>query len=128
MQQRHAAERLSAASESLNVDEFYADYNRDLELDSLLEDFKFRFQIRHVMLLTAGLAVVLSLWKIANFAGLLLLTFVGLGGAHFYLAFRERKRQAEVEARRDRLLEIMRARNAGGAADDDGFEAAASEI
>lgn len=114
---QQAQQQFQEASQALDVNEFYAEYEKGLELKTVLDEFNFRFQIRHIMLLTAGVAVLLSLWKIANFAGLILLALVVLGVAHYYIAQREKRHKEQIQAKRDKLVDAVRRQRAGEASD-----------
>lgn len=112
---RRAAQDLEEAQESIDIDQIYreeqgAEYSGD-ELA-----LRFQFRIKHLMILTAAVAIALSLAQFTNgFTALFVLVLFALAGAHAYFSWVERKRLEEVGARREAMYERHRARAAGGA-------------
>lgn len=105
-EQRRAEEELAQATSALDIDEVYNQASAGDDLDEFLKDFKFRFQIKHLLMGTAALAVFLSVAKVLNssVAALLLVVLGGLVVAHAYLAWRDRRREAVLDAKRRRLF------------------------
>ncbi|MEM8865929.1 MAG: hypothetical protein AAGF31_10345 [Planctomycetota bacterium] len=107
--QRAKAEVIRAET-SLNVDDLYVEAGEGADLDEFLKDFKFRFQVKHMLMGTAALAVFLSAAKLigSNVAAMLLVILAALIAAHAYLGWRDRKREARLAAKRQWLVEVAR--------------------
>jgi len=119
-QQEQARQQLDQAKRAIDVDAVYRELERRDDFD--LEGFELRFGVRSLLALTAGVAVLLGLWKVGafnghTFAALVCLSLIGLTAAHAWLGRRERLRQAEVVAFRRRQL--REARRASGIVDDE---------
>ncbi len=96
-------------------------------LDDPSEGLSFRFQTKHLLMATAGLALLLSMGKLlkSNFAALILVTVVLLLAAHAYLGWRDRQRLEELAEKRRKLMELDRAR---ATQDTDAEQAALEEL
>jgi hypothetical protein len=116
-EKRHAAEVVDAVKKSIDIDEIYRDLEarRDTEiLEQWLmraRGYRFQFQIKHLLILTAVIAILLTLHQL----GVPLLTFavVGgmltVGGVTLYLQWQENKRLAEADRRRQKIYAERRA-------------------
>ncbi len=78
-------------------------------------EFKFQFRVKHLLILTAVVSLVLGMREFFNgsFAAVLIvLTLIGLIAANAYLSFKERKRFEEASARRTAAIRRVRERQA----------------
>jgi hypothetical protein len=119
-EQRRAAEAIDAHRTAIDVNEVYRDVdaNRDSEilqeLVGRLRNFRFQFQIKHLLIATAVAAVLLTLHKL----GIRLVTFFallimgGVAGLTIYLKWEENKRQEEADRRRQKMYAARRAHQA----------------
>ncbi|MEN1678850.1 MAG: hypothetical protein AAGJ46_04615 [Planctomycetota bacterium] len=114
-EQRRAEEEVVRATTALDIDEVYEDANSGQDLDEFLKDFKFRFQIKHMLMGTAALAVFLSAAKLigSSVAALMLLVLTALVVANAFLAWKDRRREAALDAKRKQLVERARCGEAG---------------
>ncbi|MEX2317931.1 MAG: hypothetical protein WD669_12310, partial [Pirellulales bacterium] len=102
LEQRRAQEVVEAFETSIDVDEIYRDMARrnDPVSIKLPDTFRFRFQIKHMLIATAVVAIVLTMWRVGmlvNFMGVILLSV--LGGALAYVELQEQRRWMEAERR-----------------------------
>ncbi|TWT35848.1 hypothetical protein KOR34_07430 [Posidoniimonas corsicana] len=115
---QRAAEDLRAAGESLEID----NAQRAMEERHMLdpdEGFNFQFQVKHLLVATAVLAIGMTLAKLMHgFAVLMIFITAGLFAAHWYLSWAERKRIEEASARRNEAVRRVRERQAAQAAGD----------
>jgi hypothetical protein len=116
-EKRRAAEVIESTKKSIDIDEVYRDLDarRDSEiLEKWAErarGYRYQFQIKHLLILTAVIAVLLTLHRL----GVNLITFfvigamLAVGGLTLYLQWHERKRQQEADRRRERMYAERRA-------------------
>lgn len=119
---QQAAEDLERANEALEIDQAQKAMEERQMFDGEDIDFKFRFQIKHMLIATTVLSLVMSLTVLleANlFAVLLVLIFIGLAAAHAFLNYREQKRVEKASQLRMAALRRMREREAGHAPSED---------
>jgi len=108
-QRRRAQSEVIAAETALDIDKIYADRDSMEHLEGFAKDFRFQFQVKHMLLATAGLAILLSLGKLfGNFGAFLLVTLSLLAAAHGYLGWKDRKRLARIQEKRDLLVALNR--------------------
>ncbi len=129
--EQRGKEVIEASRADIDIDEIYRDagQNRSDEiLDGLLKNFKlrFRFQISHLLILTAVAAIVLTLAKLQmlGVAVFLLIAF-SVAGLFFYLQMQERKAEEEATKRREEMYARRRAqmqKTSGGGAPAAGSE------
>jgi hypothetical protein len=113
-EERRAREAVEATQMTIDIDEIYreADHQRGREiLDDWYRGFRgFRFQTKHLLIATAVLAIVLTLWRLALFGtALVILLMLSVGGAYLYVSWQERKQQQEAERRRQEMYARNRA-------------------
>ncbi|MBA3482222.1 MAG: hypothetical protein H0T51_10445 [Pirellulales bacterium] len=115
IEKARGARRTEAAVEKIDVDELYGDTGNYSDLSVDLSQLKqFRFTTRHLLILTAVLAIVLTLFTLLTpFKAIAVLAFVTLAGGWFYASQLERRQQAERTRRRaeffrdgDKLAEL----------------------
>jgi hypothetical protein len=113
-EQRRAEETVAATQESIDIDEIYREFEgrRDTEiLKRWASNFRFRFQVRDMLIATAVVAILLTLaWH-----GLLLSfaiwgVMLGVLGVTLYLQWQERQRQAEADRKRQQMYAERRAK------------------
>jgi hypothetical protein len=122
IEKARGARRTEAAVEKIDVDELYGDTNNYSDLSVDLSQLKqFRFTTRHLLILTAVLAIVLTLFTLLNpIPAVLVMAAVSLAGGWFYASQLERRQDAERARRRaeffrdgDKLAELADASLAG---------------
>jgi hypothetical protein len=115
IEKARGARRTEAAVEKIDVDELYGDTNDYSDLSVDLSQLKqFRFTTRHLLILTAVLAIVLTLFTLlTKFKAIAVLAAVTLAGGWFYASQLERRQQAARSRRRaeffrdgDKLAEL----------------------
>ncbi|QDT70002.1 MraY-like glycosyltransferase [Planctomycetes bacterium MalM25] len=104
---------VARAENAIDVDAVYQELDSHGDLDAVMSEFKARFSLRTLLIAMTVIAVVLglagsTLFNGAGFAALICLSLFGLGTAHMWLNFQERKRREAVLAKRDRQLERAR--------------------
>jgi len=114
-EERRAAAQVDAVKRQIDIDDLYRDLedNRDAEIiRSWVENLRFRFQVKHLLILTAVVAVLLAIAR-AGGGGIInaivvsfMLAVIGLT---LYLQWHERKRVAEADRRRERIYAERRA-------------------
>jgi hypothetical protein len=112
-EQRLADEAVAAVQQSIDIDSIYREFEdrRDSEiLRRWASNFRIRFQIKHMLIATAVLAIVLTLWKFGLLWGFLVWAIMlGVIGVTLYLQWREKLRQDEVDRRRRQMYAERRA-------------------
>lgn len=123
-EQERARADMVRAQTSLDIDDVYERSTADERLDEFLKQARFQFQLKHLLMATAVLAVFLSLWKLfaSSVAALMLVVMSALVVTHAYLGWRDRQREAMLAARRARLVEIARRGEQGELVDEDDLD------
>lgn len=113
-EERRAREVVDATRVSIDIDEIYRDADRQRGSE-LLErwvrntDFRFRFQVKHLLIATAVLAIALTLWRLKLFGStLMLLAMITIAGSYLYLMWQEKRQQQEAERRRRTMYQRQR--------------------
>jgi hypothetical protein len=112
---QRAEEAVIAASQAINIDQIYRDLEHpDPQLPSeLLENFRFQFQLKHLLVAMAVIALlvtVISRMSQSALVGLFMIGFMLIayaGTAYFYL--QDRRRQQEADRRRQEMYAARRA-------------------
>jgi hypothetical protein len=130
-EERRAREAIEDTRAAIDIDEIYRDADRQRSteiLESWARDFRFRFQVKHLLIATAVLAIVLTLYKLEMLGtAVVLLVMISVAGLYFYLQWQEKKAQDEANRRRQELYARRRAqfkRMKGEATDDDESDSA----
>jgi Flp pilus assembly protein TadB len=118
--ERRAAAAIDVHRTAIDVNEVYRDVdaNRDnvifQELVGRLRNFRFQFQIKHLLIATALAAVLLTLHKLGMglFTMFAVLIMGGVAGLSIYLKWEENKRQEEANRRRQKMYAARRAQQA----------------
>jgi hypothetical protein len=114
-EERRGTEAIEATRASIDIDEIYRDADRqrsDEILQNWFRDFKFgfRFQVKHLLIATAVLAIVLTLIKLQRLGTTaVILVMLSVAGLYFYLQWQEKKAQEEATRRRHEMYERRRA-------------------
>jgi hypothetical protein len=109
---RRADETVVAATRAIDIDQIYRDVEptRELRLPTeLFENFRFQFQIKHLLIATAVIAVLLTIGRVFGFGGgIAILFMLGVFAATAYFNMQDRKRQAEADRRRQEMYAARR--------------------
>jgi hypothetical protein len=131
-EERRAKEVAEYVKTSINIDDIYreAERNRGTEiLEDWARNFKFRFQVKHLLIATAVLAVMLTLSNLGLFwpalVGLIMLSVAGL---YAYIKWEETRHQREADRKLKELYANRRRQlQAKGIGTDDGQPIASSD-
>jgi hypothetical protein len=114
--ERRSAEAINAHLTAIDINEVYRDLdaNRDTEIvaewSQRLRNFRFQFQIRHLLILTAVVAMILALRQWINLGTALIVgIMLAVAGVSLYLKLEENKRQEAADRRRRKLYAQRRA-------------------
>lgn len=111
---------LDAIRANIDLDAIYLDTERDHGSDLVAEwlrNFRFRFQVKHLLIATAVLSVVMALITLKLLWTALIIAFMlSVIGAYLYVRWEEQKREAEATRRREALYARRRALLAANAA------------
>lgn len=112
-ERRRGAATVATSSKSIDIDQIYRDLDdrRDSEvLRRWFKNFRFQFQIKHLLIATAVVAVLITLGRFLGFGGLLAMVFmVSVLGMTLYLQWEERRRQQQLDRQRRQMYAERRA-------------------
>ncbi len=114
-EERRGQEAIEATHATIDIDEIYRDAGRqrsDEILENWFRDFKFRFrfQVKHLLIATAVLAILLTLAKLEMLGTVMVfLVMISVAGLFFYLQWQEKKAQDEAARRRQEMYARRRA-------------------
>jgi hypothetical protein len=113
-EERRKRELVESAREAIDIDAIYreADRNRGAEIiEQWFRNFRFQFQLKHLLIGTALVAIILTVGRFAGF-GLTIMLIVMLGVFAFYsvVKWEEGKQQAEADRVRDEMYAARRAK------------------
>ncbi len=112
-EERRGKEVIESSRTMIDIDDIYRDAGRqrsDEILESWVRNFKFRFQTKHLLVATAVLAILLTLYKLELLGtGIVLFAMFSVAGLYFYLQWQEKKAEAEATRRREELYARRRA-------------------
>jgi hypothetical protein len=114
-EERRAREAVEATRMTIDIDEIYRESDRRPGgeiLDDWARNFRigFRFQVKHLLIATAVVAIALALWRLELFGTALVLgLMLSVGGIYLYVLWQEKKQQQEAERRRREMYERNRA-------------------
>jgi hypothetical protein len=127
-EERHAKQVAQQVRASIDIDEVYREAERDVGTEILerwMGNFRlrFQFQVKHLLIATAVLAIALTLAKLGLlWSTIAYLLIFGIIGLYAYVRWEEQKHQAEVAQKREELyarrrenLTAVIASQAGGA-------------
>jgi hypothetical protein len=131
-ERQRAAAAINAHRKVINIDEVYRDIdaNRDSEIVAEWVDrfrnYRFQFQIRHLLILTAVVAMLLAIRQWINLGTVFIVgIMLAVAGVSLYLKLEENKRQEATNRRRQKMYAERRAQQGvqtGQRVDDDDFE------
>jgi hypothetical protein len=124
-ERRRADQKTQTVLEKIDVDElFEQSAHTDFDLGTF--NWKqFRFTTRDLMIATAGLAVVLTVFQLAGACNAIFwLTAVALGAGFFWVNLQERRREAERQRMKEEFLAGVRKTSASASAEAESAEAA----
>lgn len=137
-EERRAAEAIEEIQNSVDIDEVYRDAERDVGrevLEKWARDFRFQFQVKHLLIATAVIAILLTLAKLQILGTtLMLLFFAAIVGLYCYVNWQEKKHHEEADRRRHEMYARQRKRfepttaPAPGAAPQPSPEAASERV
>jgi hypothetical protein len=123
---RRGKDSIEASREAIDIDQIYREADRDLGsemVEKWLKGYRFQFQVKHMLIATAVLAVALTLWKLEVLGkSLWILFMLGVASFYVYLQWQESKHQREAEERREKMYarrRAMQARQQGQPVDDE---------
>jgi hypothetical protein len=121
-EQRRAREAVEVAQASVDVDEIYRESSRKHDYDFDISDFRPQFQVKHMLMATAALAIVMALYS--NMGAITAILFVVLAAVGSTLVYLNRKEQAEADLREEdrqrrykRMQQLREAQRTGQAAE-----------
>jgi hypothetical protein len=103
-EQRRADETVAAVQQSIDVDEIYREFEDRQDSEILrrwVRNFRPRFQVRDMLIATAVVAILLTLWRFDLLMGFVVwVVLLGVVGVTLYLQWKEHQRQAAADERR----------------------------
>lgn len=109
---RRAEETVVAATRAVDIDQIYRDVEpvREVRLPTdLFENFRFQFQVKHLLIATAVVAVLLTIRTAFGTGGAIAIVFMlSVFAATAYFQVQERKRQAAADRRRQEMYAARR--------------------
>ncbi len=113
-EQRRKDEAIAALGRSIDINEIYRDeeHSRSSEiLHDWVKNFRgLRFQVKHILIATAVVAIGLTLWRLELlWTALVLLAMFSIIGVYLYLQWKEKQHHDEVFARRHEMYARRRA-------------------
>jgi hypothetical protein len=126
MERRRAQERTQTALEKIDVDELF-EQGAHTDLDFGTFSWKqFRFTTRDLLIGTAGLAVVLTVFILVDACNAIFwLTAAALVAGFFWVNLQERRREAERQLKKEEFLAGVKRTSVHATADGESAEAAA---
>lgn len=110
---RHAKEAFESVKVKIDIDEIYREAERERGAEILqqwMRNFQFRFQVKHLLIGTAVVAIALTLAKLGLlWPVLIIFLMLSIVGLFMYLSWEERKQQAAAERKRQELYARRRA-------------------
>jgi hypothetical protein len=134
IEERQKQLALSAIRSRIDIDEIYRDADRDRGgeiLENWFRNFHFQFQLKHLLIATAVLAIILTLIKLELFWTTLIVgVMLSVAGLYAYLRLEEKKHEIEVDRKRQALYARRRAQLAAnmGAPLAEGIESTQQEV
>jgi hypothetical protein len=112
-EERRGKEAIQSTLASIDIDAIYHEAGRDRGgeiLEQWTRDFKFRFQVKHLLIATAVLAILLTLAKLGVLGtALVILVMLSVAGLYLYLQWQEKKHRDELDRRVRAMYERRRA-------------------
>jgi hypothetical protein len=133
IEERQKQLALNAIRSRIDIDEIYRDADRDRGgeiLENWFRNFHFQFQLKHMLIATAVLAIAMTLIKLQLFWTTLLVgVMLSVAGLYAYLRLEEKKHEVEADRKRQALYARRRAQMAAnmGAPLAEGIESTLAE-
>jgi hypothetical protein len=109
---RRAQDTIESVRMSVDIDEIYREVERERGreiLESWFRNFHFRFQVKHLLIATAVLAILLTLYRLGLMALVVVAVMLSIAGVFLYLQWQEKKYQDEADRRRQEMYARRRA-------------------
>jgi hypothetical protein len=111
---KRAKDAIDATNATIDIDEIYRDASQQRSDEILQNWFRglrgFRFQVKHLLIATAVLAIILTVGaKMGWGGGFALLVMLSIGGLFFYFQWQEQKAEEEATRRRQEMYARRRA-------------------
>ena len=115
--QRQQQIALEAIRNRIDIEDIYREVDRDVGAEILQNWFGgfngFRFQVKHLFIATAVLAIVLTLVKLELFwTSFIVLAMISVISLYSYIRWQERKHEIEADRQREKLYALRRAKMA----------------
>jgi len=124
-EERRGKDAIEASRESIDIDEIYREASRDRGseiVENWLRNFRFRFQIKHLLIATAVVAIAMTLAKFGSLGStIVILVMLSVASVYVYLQWQESMQQREAARRREEIYARCRAhfeRKAGNTSND----------
>jgi hypothetical protein len=105
-EQLRAKETLESTRIAIDIDNIYREAERDPGrefIENWLRNYRFRFQVKHLLVATAVLAILLTLAKKDLMIFVVIGVMLTIAGVYLYFQWLERKHQEEANRRRQEL-------------------------
>jgi hypothetical protein len=130
-EQRRAQETLETTRMSIDIDEIYREVERDRGreiLENWFGNSQFRFRVKHLLIATAVLAILLTLAKLNLMIVVVVGVMLTIAGVFLYLQWQDKKQQDEANRRRQEMYARRRAQLGKGASPGAAGESATRPI
>jgi hypothetical protein len=125
-EKRRAQEVAQEVRSSIDIDDVFRDAERSRGteiLENWARNFRYRFNIKHLLIATAVVAIMIAAAELEHLIPLLTVLIIGsIFGLYFYVTWQDRQQQAEADARREELYakrrEQLRAKGTATARDE----------
>jgi hypothetical protein len=110
--ERHAQQTMESTRMAIDIDEIYRDVEHDRGreiLEGWFRNLPRRFQIKHLLIATAVLAILLTLAKLGLMVIVVIGAMLSIAGVFLYLQWQERKQQEAANQRRQEMYARRRA-------------------
>jgi hypothetical protein len=104
--ERRAQETLKSTRMSIDIDEIYREAERDPGrelIENWFRNYRFRFQVKHLLVATAVLAILLTLAKLDLMIFVVIGVMLSIAGVYLYFQWLDKKQQDEADRRRQEL-------------------------
>jgi hypothetical protein len=113
-EERRKKELVESARQAIDIDAVYREADRDRGaevVEQWIRNFRFQFQVKHLLFGTALLAIFLTVVRFAGFGFTVFLLFIlSIVALYLFLKWEESKQQAEAERKREEMYAERRAR------------------
>lgn len=120
MEARQREIALDAIRSSIDIDAIYNEADRDYGgelLNDWFRNFRFQFQVKHLLIATAVISIILALVRLQLFWSTFVIGFMlAIAGIYLYMTWVEQKKQAEAARRREAIYARRRAKLAANMA------------